>query len=769
MEVKAVSRQLSPAVEEVPVGALSWALVERFGGQNAAGTQGNTLHAGGLWTWSRAGLQRWDLTSGRSSPYSIPGELSGPVQCMASDGRLMWFGCGGTGGTIIAFQPIEDGLNRRQELAGHSGGVSCLLHCQHQGRPVMLSAGADFQVKLWSSEGKLLRTSAHHHASVEALATAPSNASTNMVWTGSSDGTLFAVPISSEPSGPAEAPLARRIKATAVAGITCIVPVGSLMWVGRANGSISVFNPGSEAMLSEVTSRSARISCMGVVGQHVWVGYADRHITVHDAKTADFLYSVGDQGGFLKSLQVNGWNIWAINSTGIRVYADEGQQLQAQAIMQEQQSHLRDAAALAATLRSKISEMDGQIKDMQAALEKLHQQAAEAQDVGSSPHNSSPSPELEGLSSDHGAVRQSGQLAAAASSASITANWSPGDEAEGGEDADAATLVQNEGPVFDDERLTGLGTGSASDDEETAWMAALEAALDELMASVAGIRSATAAQLQELRAAALEMVQQQMRGVQGLQKSLAECLQDRYEMQVACRALQKQALQEAGQVSKIRQLELGVQQAALDHHRLERELASLLQELNQGPLPQLNDALGKADEAVQTDDFAAAAEQHSGGLPSQEPSSPRHLHRPGWRHEYLVEHGRIIDSPQDGSEADAENEGSLSNLQQQQQQNSHKGSQADGRVQAAKDIVTRSLPSALPRPPSMPAKPFTRRPSVLRTLSTGDGQSAGLIRAHMGRDTSEETDDEISQTNRNLPVLYASAEPIRYIPPTGFL
>ena len=85
--------------------------------------------------------------------------------------------------------------------------------------------------------------------------------------------------------------------------------------------------------------------------------------------------------------------------------------------------------------------------------------AAEAQDVRSSPHNSSPSPELEGLSSDHGAVRQSGQLAAAASSASITANWSPGDEAEGGEDADAATLVQNEGPVFDDERLTGLGTG----------------------------------------------------------------------------------------------------------------------------------------------------------------------------------------------------------------------------------------------------------------------------------------------------------------------
>ena len=59
-------------------------------------------------------------------------------------------------------------------------------------------------------------------------------------------------------------------------------------------------------------------------------------------------------------------------------------------------------------------------------------------------------------------------------------------------------------------------------------------------------------------------------------------------MQVACRALQKQALQEAGQVSKVRQLELGVQQAALDHHRLERELASLLQELNQGPLPQLN-------------------------------------------------------------------------------------------------------------------------------------------------------------------------------------
>ena len=70
-------------------------------------------------------------------------------------------------------------------------------------------------------------------------------------------------------------------------------------------------------------------------------------------------------------------------------------------------------------------------------------------------------------------------------------------------------------------------------------MAALEAALDELVASVAGIRSAAAAQLQELRAAALEMVQQQMRGVQGLQKSLAECLQDRYELQVSIPDLHK--------------------------------------------------------------------------------------------------------------------------------------------------------------------------------------------------------------------------------------
>ena len=70
-----------------------------------------------------------------------------------------------------------------QELTGHSGGVSCLLHCQHQGRPVMLSAGADFQVKTWSGDGKLLRTSGHHHASVEALAAVPSPHGASMVST----------------------------------------------------------------------------------------------------------------------------------------------------------------------------------------------------------------------------------------------------------------------------------------------------------------------------------------------------------------------------------------------------------------------------------------------------------------------------------------------------------------------------------------------------------------------------------------------------------
>ena len=52
---------------------------------------------------------------------------------------------------------------------------------------------------------------------------------------------------------------------------------------------------------------------------------------------------------------------------------------------------------------------------------------------------------------------------------------------------------------------------------------------------------------------------------------------------MACRALQKQALQEAGQISKVHQLELGVQQAALDHERLEQELAVLLQDLNLEP------------------------------------------------------------------------------------------------------------------------------------------------------------------------------------------
>ena len=64
------------------------------------------------------------------------------------------------------------------------------------------------------------------------------------------------------------------------------------------------------------------------------------------------------------------------------------------------------------------------------------------------------------------------------------------------------------------------------------WAAALEAELEALAAAMEAARAAASAQLQELRAAALELGQQQMRGVQDVQKCLAECLQDRYELQV---------------------------------------------------------------------------------------------------------------------------------------------------------------------------------------------------------------------------------------------
>ncbi len=70
------------------------------------------------------------------------------------------------------------------------------------------------------------------------------------------------------------------------------------------------------------------------------------------------------------------------------------------------------------------------------------------------------------------------------------------------------------------------------DSVSTSWAAAMEAELDGLAAGLEATRAAASSQLQELRAAALQLGQQQLAGVQDLQKSLAECLQDRYELQV---------------------------------------------------------------------------------------------------------------------------------------------------------------------------------------------------------------------------------------------
>ncbi len=70
---------------------------------------------------------------------------------------------------------------------------------------------------------------------------------------------------------------------------------------------------------------------------------------------------VGSAGGFLKSMHVSGWNIWTINSTGIRIFADEGQQLHLQQVVQEQQTHLTEAASLAAALRGKLADTDSKV------------------------------------------------------------------------------------------------------------------------------------------------------------------------------------------------------------------------------------------------------------------------------------------------------------------------------------------------------------------------------------------------------------------------
>lgn len=60
-------------------------------------------------------------------------------------------------------------------------------------------------------------------------------------------------------------------------------------------------------------------------------------------------------------MHIHGWRIWTINSTGIKIFADEGQHLHMQQVLQEQQKHLSDAASLATTLRGKLAEMDSKV------------------------------------------------------------------------------------------------------------------------------------------------------------------------------------------------------------------------------------------------------------------------------------------------------------------------------------------------------------------------------------------------------------------------
>lgn len=294
MEVRAISRRPS-ATEIVPAhGSLSYALNFEFTAASASGIKSISLCRDSLFTSSRQGVTRWDRTTGRNDVFVASSSFPSVVTTLCiSEGTDIW--CGTGDGSLLVFD-VETGSQKLKAWSGHSGEVNSLaaLPTSHGG--AMVTAGADFQVKVWSPDGRQLGSSGHHHCAVHALLVTRGGKGVATVWSGGSDAALWCW-VDAKGSGRIEEREVEALHAPGMPGVSALVEVGAAIWAGSPDGSISVWDAASRRRLHCLRHHSAKVSCLALVGSQVWSGSGDRSINAYAANTGQLLYSVAEQGG----------------------------------------------------------------------------------------------------------------------------------------------------------------------------------------------------------------------------------------------------------------------------------------------------------------------------------------------------------------------------------------------------------------------------------------------------------------------------------------
>eukprot|EP00775_Hariotina_reticulata_P006930 gene6930-7148_t len=305
---------------------------------------------------------------------------------------------------------------------------------------LLISGGADFQIKSWTAQGELLSASAHHHAPVQCLTAVPLLPGNNTPGptpagidrsssrrhhsgavlqhnttpnrrTRSSNGAKAGAAAagtsgaSGSVNGVAAAACCNGFKLWAGAAdgslSVCVDSSGSgqldpagwkvlrlegmqdnRLWVGCEDGRVFVFDTMTEALLTSFKAQASAVKSLALLGgSDVWSA-AERSLAVHDAESGTIKHLVPlDDSGFVKQLLPWRWGLWVLSFNGLKLLAArscwEAAQQQATSLSQQLSSAHQQLQAS----RLLSDQQALQISQQQQQLEDLglHLSAAQTQ------------------------------------------------------------------------------------------------------------------------------------------------------------------------------------------------------------------------------------------------------------------------------------------------------------------------------------------------------------------------------------------------------
>eukprot|EP00854_Cymbomonas_tetramitiformis_P017508 gene17508-20845_t len=287
---------------------LSVALVAELSGDIKCASH----QSGQVFTAESAGpLRSYNSTTGLPALFADR-ERDKAVTALACVKGELW---AGTATGDLAVYNLANGELVVKPFLAHKDGVFCITAAHTGDGAVVVTGGADFQVKVWGPGGAPWASSGQHHGAVKSLLWLSADAVLGVpgaLWSGSADAVLFewADANGDMKLGNAAAE-GRALKSGGSTGAApgvsslCYVSTTNEVWAGYDDGKMRAWprqGGSATASAAEMASHKGTVSSIAVMGVHVWSAGADRALL----------------GGYVRCCLRVGWALWAFNSKNIK-------------------------------------------------------------------------------------------------------------------------------------------------------------------------------------------------------------------------------------------------------------------------------------------------------------------------------------------------------------------------------------------------------------------------------------------------------------------